>query len=211
MNGTDRAEGGVQGEKEGEAIMKTLRLSLALVTACGLLGNALLTAQSKSATAPDARDRSTAAFAALTKAHRPPASPPGADKLSPRTLRELARARRATAKYLEIANAEADGYVDGNFFTPGEGHHWINPLLVDDHFDPAEPEVLLYSSRPGSTRLKLVAVEYLIPTTFPVPEGFTGDDDVWQAEEPLPIWVLNAWIWRDNPNGIFTFLNPRVP
>jgi hypothetical protein len=191
--------------------MKTLRLSLAFVTACGLLSNALLTAQGTSATAQDARDGSTAAFAALTRAHRAPVSPPGAGKLSPLTLRELARARRATAKYHDIANAEADGYVNGNFHTPGEGHHWINPLLVDDHFDPAQPEVLLYASRPDQNGLTLVAVEYLSPDTFPVPEGFTGDDDVWQLEEPFPLWVLNAWIWRHNPNGVFTFLNPRVP
>jgi hypothetical protein len=56
-----------------------------------------------------------------------------------------------------------------------------------------------------------VAVEYVMPNTFPVPEGFSGDDDVWESEEPFPIWVLNAWIWLNNPNGIFTFLNPRVP
>jgi hypothetical protein len=34
---------------------------------------------------------------------------------------------------------------------------------------------------------------------------------VWQVEEPFPVWVLNAWIWLHNPDGIFTFLNPRVP
>ncbi len=105
----------------------------------------------------------------------------------------------------------ADGYVDGNLYTSGEGYHYINPLLIDGHFDPEQPEVLLYAARPGEDGLKLVAVEYVSPDTFPVPEGFTGDDDVWESEPPFPIWVLNAWIWLDNPNGTFTFLNPRVP
>ncbi len=39
------------------------------------------------------------------------------------------------------------------------------------------------------------------PCIFPVPEAFTGDDDVWELEEPLLIVVLNAWIWRRNPHG----------
>jgi hypothetical protein len=90
-------------------------------------------------------------------------------------------------------------------------NHYINNLLVDGHFDPEQPEVLLYAARPGEDGLRLVALEYISPDTFPVPEGFTGDDDVWQLEEPLPIWVLNAWIWLHNPNGTFTFLNPHVP
>jgi len=36
------------------------------------------------------------------------------DALSPATQRELAAARRATAKYHDIAQAKADGYVDIN-------------------------------------------------------------------------------------------------
>ena len=56
-----------------------------------------------------------------------------------------------------------------------------------------------------------MAVEYVSPNTLPVPEGFTGDDDAWESEEPFPIWVLNEWIWLDNPDGVFTFLNPRIP
>jgi hypothetical protein len=52
---------------------------------------------------------------------------------------------------------------------------------------------------------------YLSPDAFPAPPGFTGDADVWQSEPPFPVWVVNAWIWLENPDGIFTFLNPRVP
>jgi hypothetical protein len=54
--------------------------------------------------------------------------------------------------------------------------------------------VLLYATRPSEAGLRLVAVEYISPDSFPLPEGFTGDDDVWQSEEPFPIWVLNARI-----------------
>jgi hypothetical protein len=181
---------------------------------CSLaIGTAVLTAGAPSAPphingAPDRLGRVAATFA---RAHDRPASGAAAGELSPLTLRELAQARRGTAKYHDIANALADGYINGNFHTPGEGHHYINPLLVDGTFNPEQPEVLLYTSRPGEAGLKLVGVEYVVPDTFPVPEGFTGDHDVWQSEEPLPIWVLNAWIWLSNPAGVFTFLNPRVP
>ena len=43
-----------------------------------------------------------------------------------------------------------------------------------------------------------------------MPEGFTGDDDVWELESPFPFWVLNEWISLNNPNGMFTLLKPRV-
>jgi hypothetical protein len=194
--------------------MKASRLLFTLTTSLSLLiGSALVTARTTSAVSSAAgSDRSLdGAVRALARAHDTPATARGESDLSPLTLRELAQARRATAKYHDIANAEAEGYVNGHLHTPGEGHHYVNPLLIDGTFNPEQPEVLLYASRPGEAGLRLVAVEYVMPNTFPVPEGFSGDDDVWQSEEPFPIWVLNAWIWLNNPNGMFTFLNPRVP
>jgi hypothetical protein len=192
--------------------MTPLRRPLTFMTVCSLLiGSALLTARSTSSAAVGAHGLSTAARRGLAQAHSARTSAAGASDLSSLTRRELALARRATAKYHDIANAEADGYVNGNLYTAGEGYHYINALLVDGIFNPEQPEVLLYASRPGEAGLRLVAVEYVSPDTFPVPEGFTGDHDVWELEPPFPIWVLNAWIWLENPNGIFTFLNPRVP
>lgn len=192
--------------------MKTLRLSLILMTVCSLLiVSALLTAPRTSAAVVGAHEVQAAVIQAPTRAHSARSSAAAASDLSPLTLRELAQARRATAKYHDVANAIADGYVDVNLYTSGEGYHYINFLLVDGNFNPEQPEGLLYANHPGGNGLTLVAVEYISPDTFPVPQGFTGDDDVWQLEEPFPVWVLNAWIWLNNPDGIFTFLNPRVP
>jgi hypothetical protein len=43
----------------------------------------------------------------------------------------------------------------------GMGYHWLNPTLVDDVFDPLQPEVVLYAT--GSDgELKLVAIEYIV-------------------------------------------------
>jgi hypothetical protein len=193
-----------------EAAVKTFRLSLTFVTAlCLLLGSALLSARDTSSSL-GTNDLSAAARRSLLRAHSSHASAAIASHLSPLTLQELARARRATAKYHDVANALAAGYVDANLYTPGEGFHYVKESLIDTTFDPARPEVLLYANC-GDDGLRLVAVEYLSPDSAPPPEGFTGDADVWELEPPFPVWVVNAWIWLHNPDGICTFANPRVP
>ena len=35
--------------------------------------------------------------------------------------------------------------------------------LIDANFNPEQPETLLYAPVPGKERLKLVAVEYVVP------------------------------------------------
>jgi hypothetical protein len=137
-----------------------------------------------------------------------------ADNLSDTTNQQLAQARRATARYHDIAQAEADGYVNINIYEGGEGLHYVNFGLVDATFDPAHPEVLLYAPVPHENRMELVAVEYVVPLSLSSapPAGFAGDADVWRENsEGLGLWELNAWIWLNNSNGIFAFKNPRVP
>ncbi len=141
---------------------------------------------------------------ALAQTHR--------DGLTPATQRELAAARRATARYHDIAQAEADGYVNIDLYESGEGFHWVNAALIDGSFDPAQPEVLLYAPVPGEERLQLVAVEYLLPLIEPRPPGFAGSADQWREDaEGFGLWELTVWIWEHNPRGIFTHRNPRVP
>jgi hypothetical protein len=129
------------------------------------------------------------------------------------TIQQLAKARRATARYKDIAQAEADGYVNINVYEPGEGLHYVNFSLVDANFDPEHPEVLLYANVSHANCLELVSVEYVIPLNLSSgpPAGFTGGADVWRENsEGLGLWELNAWIWLPNSNGIFAFKNPRV-
>lgn len=138
----------------------------------------------------------------------------GRSRLSPLTEQELAQARRGTAKYHDIEQAIADGYVDFNLYIPGEGFHYLNASLLDGTFDPAHPEMLLYSPVPGEDRLELAGVEYLVPLSLSseAPAGFTGDADQWRLDaEGFGLWELNAWIWLHNPEGIFGHDNPRVP
>jgi hypothetical protein len=174
-----------------EDTMKTFRLLINLVAVCSLLiGSATMTTGKAAAFAIDKRVPSAA------------------------TEQELAQARRATAKYHDIKQAEDDGYVNFNLYETGEGFHYIKFSLLDGTFNPAEPEILLYSPVPGENRLELAGVEYLIPLTLSSgpPAGFTGDADQWRMDaEGFGLWELNAWIWLHNPEGMFAHDNPRVP
>jgi len=136
------------------------------------------------------------------------------DNLSAETNRQLAQARRATAKYNDVSAAEEDGYVNINIYESGEGLHYVNFSLIDGTFDPAHPEVLLYAPSPNENRMVLVAVEYVVPlsASATAPEGFSGSNDVWRENsEGLGLWELDAWIWMNNSDGIFAFKNTRVP
>jgi hypothetical protein len=145
-----------------------------------------------------------------------PAAPQDQDndgRLSSTTYQELARARAATAKYHNIEQALLDGYVEASPDIPGEGFHYVKFPLLDCEFNPETPEILHYAFVPNEHRLQLVGVEYATPLTCGAPpEGFTGDADEWEQEVGgPPLWTLNAWIWRNNPAGIFAETNPLVP
>lgn len=134
--------------------------------------------------------------------------------LSATALQEVARARGATAKYHDVARAEADGYINIGFCEPGEGCHWVKPSLIDADFDPEQPEGLLYAPAIGESGMRLVGVEYFVPLVLSsgAPAGFSGDADVWRQDtEGFGLWELTAWIWLHNPNGTFEQHNARVP
>ena len=144
-----------------------------------------------------------AAMASVQSAH--------ADITTDAVLRQqLARVRQATARYHDVSQAEAAGYVDIGLFVSGQGYHYLNSSLIDDTFDLENPEILVYAPTPNGG-LRLVAVEYAVPNNFPVPEGFFGDSDIWDNNLVFNLWVLHAWVWQGNPNGLFADSNPNVP
>ena len=126
---------------------------------------------------------------------------------------ELLQARAGTARYRNVQNALDDGYDDLgiDLCVTGQGCHYLNVVLLDDTFDPENPEILLYAPNPHSGHLQLVGVEYAVPDKYPRPEGFTGDQDVWELNTDFKLWVLHAWVWQVNPNGVFADTNPDVP
>lgn len=131
--------------------------------------------------------------------------------LGDQTMWELQQARAATARYRHIENAKKDGYQDIAVVVPQMGHHYLKMDNLDDKFDYRKPEILVYNKMEDGS-FELVAVEYAIPLTLSAnaPEGFTGSNDVWDKNTGFGLWLLHAWVWAYNPNGVFNPTNPTV-
>jgi hypothetical protein len=133
--------------------------------------------------------------------------------------KDLAALRRITARFHNFKTAEAAGWSAQ--ITPcmtdpagagGMGFHYGNPALIDGSARVEEPELLLYEPQQNG-RLRLVAVEYIIPYTAhsrdaAAPELFGGQK--FKQNDTFQLWGLHAWVWKDNPSGIFADWNPRV-
>ena len=152
------------------------------------------------------------------------------------TLKQL---RQATVKYHDVNNAVADGYVapnggcvfDRNVPSLGSmGYHYVNrddvvngDLTAGIGGDPLKPEAMLYAPEANGD-LKLVAVEWIVrdadqdlnTDNVPKPELFGQTFQGPMLPHPgetawMPIhYDLHAWIWKDNPNGMFAQYNPEV-
>jgi hypothetical protein len=91
------------------------------------------------------------------------------------------------------------------------GVHYLNESLMDGTVEVDRPEALVYELDAGGEIVGLVAHEYIVPL-----DAWTSDDPpnlfgVDLHEHPtLPLWVLHAWIWKDNPAGVFEDWNPAV-
>jgi hypothetical protein len=83
---------------------------------------------------------------------------------------------------------------------------------VDANFEVERPELLVYGEGPNG-HLNLVAVEYAVPLELSAsaPEGFQGTADDWFPSQDFHLWLLHAWVWQDNPDGVFNPTNSTVP
>lgn len=127
---------------------------------------------------------------------------------------ELAAVRRATVAYHDLQAALDDGYelLDVCFEDEATGHgmgyhYWVGPDDLDTEVDPLRPEALVYEPGPGGP--KLVAVEYLVPVSL-VDEPPTVLGQQMHQPPGLPFYVLHAWIWEANPEGVFADYSPNV-
>ena len=129
---------------------------------------------------------------------------------------ELAKLRKAVARYHNIKHALEDGYtLEFTGYRSHMGFHYLKPALLDDQFELERPEVLMYAPAPNG-KLRFVGVEYatLIPNMNnppAAPAGFTGDADVWAINTEFNVWTLHVWVGLHNPHGIFASHNPRLP
>ena len=131
--------------------------------------------------------------------------------LNATTQWELQQVRAATARYQHIKNADKDGYVDIHVDMMNMGHHYMRMENVDGTFDIRHPEILVYNGN-DEGGMDLVAAEYAIPLNLSTdaPEGFTGTADVWDHNDGFGLWLLHAWVWKYNPDGVFNPTNPLV-
>ena len=136
-----------------------------------------------------------------------------------REKKDLATLRAATARFhrYEVARDAAYTFLFMDMCmvdqSPaklgGMGYHYVNTGLLDDKLDVARPEALLYEPE-ANGRLRLVAVEYVIPksawTSDQAPELFGQK----LALNAFDLWALHVWVWENNPSGLYASWNPRV-
>ncbi|HEY2162649.1 MAG TPA: hypothetical protein VGH04_01605 [Gemmatimonadaceae bacterium] len=140
--------------------------------------------------------------------------------------------RKALDKYKDPIVAVHDGYyssvacVDfpgggtehGSMeYKPGAmGVHFINMALVGPKLDSTKPQVLLYE--PVGDKLVLTGAEWFVPTELAkTPPTILGHQLMGPMEGHAPImpaelhhWDLHVWLWKDNPNGMFSATNSAV-
>ncbi len=139
------------------------------------------------------------------------------DKSPASVQRDLAALRRATAPFLKFEKAKHAGWSAQ--ITPcmsdpvagGMGFHYGKTAIFDGNVHVEEPELLLYEPDKHG-RLRLVAVEYIIPYTAhareAAPPVLFGQK--FQQNDVFQLWGLHAWVWKENPSGIFAPWNPTV-
>jgi hypothetical protein len=138
----------------------------------------------------------------------------------------LRAVRESTAKYKDVAMAEADGYslLFGCVTGPDSGAmglHYVNLALVGGgEVDATRPQIIIYEPQPNG-HLQLIGADFLVLA------------DQWDKAHPgqgapqlmgqlfhyfespnrfgLPaFYTLHVWAWKPNPNGAFVNWHPDV-
>jgi len=97
------------------------------------------------------------------------------------------------------------------------GVHFLNTGLIGPTLDPTKPQVLIYE--PNGDKLQLVGAEWFTPVMPGIKEApkVFGKALEGPMEGHAPImpngmhhWDLHVWLWKNNPNGMFSPTNPDV-
>ena len=160
-------------------------------------------------------------------------APPQARAQLPSLPPELELLRASLEKYKDPYVAVRDGYFSTlgcvEYPKPGGpgrvpypagvmGIHFLNPALVGPIPDPKRPALLLYEPD-ARGKLTLVGVEWFVPLATGIKErphlfGRPFDGPMEGHEPLLPQGLhhydLHAWLWRENPAGLFSPTNPAL-
>lgn len=132
--------------------------------------------------------------------------------------RDLATLRSVTAPFHEFATARDAGW--STQITPcmtdpggagGMGFHYGNTGFIDGTAQVDRPQLLLYEPE-ANGRLRLVAVEYIIPYTFHARDAAAPElfGQRFKQVDAFQLWGLHAWVWKHNASGMFADWNPVV-
>ncbi len=132
--------------------------------------------------------------------------------------------RDATARFKDVAVAEAEGYALQFGCVSGDeagamGLHYVNGALVNSGvLDPTRPQIVIYEAMPDGSK-RLIGADFLVIAEawnashsgppelmgqlfhlFPSPNRFG-----------LPaFYTLHVWAWKANPKGAFVNWHPNV-
>jgi hypothetical protein len=157
---------------------------------------------------------------------------------SPALVAGLARARAATAGYVDdLGAAEAAGYRIITGMMPGMGYHYMKSGI--EGFDVGQPPILVYVK--NGERRQLAALEWVWPeqpvspplsgatygsfeaachyrdgTVVPAPVETDCKLTTADGSSPLAFWhprlvTMHVWLWYHNPAGLYHPTNPLVP
>lgn len=158
------------------------------------------------------RPSSDARFASATMRHDVSLSPQSA-ALTPQARQQLAELRAVTAPYREVKAAKAAGFIEitGCMSDPvkgGMGELYGMTSRFDGKPQYNAPEILVYAPEENG-KLRLAAIQFAVPfnawTSDNPPELFGQQ---FHKNAVFGLWVLQAWIWKGNPSGMFTDYNP---
>lgn len=177
----------------------------------------------------------TAALAAAQPTAKPAAKVGSAEEQG----RFIADARAATQRYVDKQRAIDDGFTRVGVEFPAMGEHWVSlARVMENVLDAKRPSILIYSNTARGPQLAGVAYSRLLrgreqPPAFPFtgawhehsgtvtqgsfplshashPARGTSDGSSPEGDAPR-FFVLHAWIWTSNPDGMFVTDNWSLP
>jgi hypothetical protein len=131
--------------------------------------------------------------------------------------------KASVTAYTDVNAAITAGYglvpgLDYCFNNPGVGGmgiHYINTNILDTSTDPLKPEAMVYQ-KDANGNLTLGAVEWIVPTAAWDAEAPSADivpevmGHKMHRDDTLGVYMLHAWIFKNNPSGVFADWNPDV-
>ncbi len=208
--------------------------TLSLVTALFFVLTLAATAQK----APAAKEQQASGNMAMNPSHAAGAAVSYAELKN--TVALLERARQATAKYQDVHVAEAEGYQVVGPDVPGMGVHFVLTLEPNGFDIEKPPILLYQKTPSGGYTLAGVSYLWNAaegPDGQPLDPPFPKSLARWHRhgnicvlphiENPHGLseaqcreqgghfiaksqWLVHAWIWKDNPSGVFSPENPAL-